>query len=371
MIWDVKIFLAKIKDGKGRDLYFPAKKSLLTTIRPDFGESFIPRSPGRPKLAAKYRMKMSGWLKEYFQFSRRDRIAAIVLVFLIVAVFFSPRLFSAFATHQPDNTDTNWATAIKRLEIKDSSSDNNHFAANDDEGRPEYEKPGINYPSKTKPTLFYFDPNTITSEDWKKLGIREKTIHTIQNYLSKGGHFRKPADVQRIYGLFPDEYERIAPYIRISEETKVNETPVAENKPVRPSGPHYTVIEINTADTTAFITLPGIGSKLSARIVNFREKLGGFYSVNQVGETYGLPDSTFQKIKPYLKLENITIKKININTVSVDDLKAHPYIRYSLANPIIAYRKEHGPFTTIEDIKKILAVTDETFRKISPYLTVQ
>ena len=104
------------------------------------------------------------------------------------------------------------------------------------------------------------------------------------------------------------------------------------------------VIDINTADTSAFISLPGIGSKLAARIVNFRDKLGGFYSIDQVGETFGLPDSTFQKIKQYLKLENTSIKKININTATVDELKAHPYIKYSVANPIIAYRNEHGPF---------------------------
>jgi competence ComEA-like helix-hairpin-helix protein len=99
--------------------------------------------------------------------------------------------------------------------------------------------------------------------------------------------------------------------------------------------------------------------------------LGGFYSVTQVGETFGLPDSTFQKIKQYLKLENTSIKKININKTTVDELKAHPYIKYSLANPIIAYRNEHGEFAKLEDIKKIMAVTDDVYNKIAPYLTTQ
>ena len=83
-----------------------------------------------------------------------------------------------------------------------------------------------------------------------------------------------------------------------------------------------------------------------------------------------MPDSTFQKIKQYLKLDNISVKKININTATIDDLKAHPYIKYSLANPIVAYRNEHGPFTKVEDIKNVMAVTDEIYKKIAPYLTL-
>ena len=91
----------------------------------------------------------------------------------------------------------------------------------------------------------------------------------------------------------------------------------------------------------------------------------------QVSETFGLPDSTFQKIKQYLKLENAVVRKININTATVDELKVHPYIRYSLANPIIAYRNEHGLFSKVEDIKKVMAVTDDIYNKIVAYLAVQ
>ncbi|MEI9944383.1 MAG: helix-hairpin-helix domain-containing protein [Chitinophagaceae bacterium] len=115
---------------------------------------------------------------------------------------------------------------------------------------------------------------------------------------------------------------------------------------------------------------PVSGAKLAARIVNFRDKLGGFYSIDQIKEIYGLPDSTFQKIKTYLKLNNEAIKKININTATIDELKAHPYIKYTIANPLIAYRNEHGPFSKVEDIKKVMAVTDEVYNKLSPYFTL-
>src|SRR4030095_9380470 len=189
------------------------------------------------------------------------------------------------------------------------------------------------------------DPNTISTSDWKRLGLREKTINTIQNYLTKGGHFYKPDDLQKIYGLHDDEYERLKPFIKIESNTsKTNDDFVSskskdEIQPTKIYAARYSIIDINTADTTAFISLPGIGSKLAVRIVTFREKLGGFYSVEQIGETYGLPDSTFQKIKQYLKLDNLSVKKININTATVDEMKAHPYIKFSIANPIVAYRK--------------------------------
>jgi competence ComEA-like helix-hairpin-helix protein len=208
--------------------------------------------------------------------------------------------------------------------------------------------------------------------------LRDKTIHTIQNYISKGGRFKKADDLQKIYGLHKNEYDRLAPYIKIESIESTNEyaggtsvkTATETNKPAIYTS-RYSIIDINTADTTGFISLPGIGSRLAARIVTFREKLGGFYSIDQVAETYGLPDSTFQKIKQYLKLENTTIKKININTATIDELKAHPYIKYSIANPIVAYRNEHGSFTKLEELKKVMAVKDDVYKKILPYLSLQ
>ena len=225
--------------------------------------------------------------------------------------------------------------------------------------------------------MFYFDPNSLSKNGWQKLGLRDKTIGIIQNYLAKGGHFKKPEDLQRIYGLHKDDYDRLVPYVKIETQSAENKNNAfsgtrkfSENKVDSWNALRYASIDINAADTADFINLPGIGSKLATRIVNFREKLGGFYTIEQVRETFGLPDSTFQKVKQYLKLENSSIRKININTANIDELKAHPYIRYNIANPIVAYRNEHGSFSSIEDLKKIMIITDEVYQKIAPYLTL-
>ena len=219
--------------------------------------------------------------------------------------------------------------------------------------------------------LFKFDPNTISEDEWKKLGVKEKTIATIKNYLSKGGKFRQPEDIQKIWGLREDQVSRLLPYVDIKEKVSGSQ-PKKEYVPVVFERKRSLVtVDINISDTTAWIALPGIGAKLSNRIVNFRDKLGGFYSIDQVAETFGLPDSVFQKIKPGLILTNKNLKQININTATLDELKQHPYIRYNLANLIIQYRAQHGNFSSVADIKKIMTVTDEIYNKLSAYLVVE
>jgi competence protein ComEA len=129
-------------------------------------------------------------------------------------------------------------------------------------------------------------------------------------------------------------------------------------------------IDINKADTTVWISLPGIGSKLANRIVNYREKLHGFISVEQVAEVYGLPDSVFQNIKPLLFVSENSIEKVNINTASKEELKS-PYINYNLANIIYQFRIQHGAYQSLEDLKKIMLIDEALYSKITPYLSVK
>lgn len=323
-------------------------------------------------------MKWKEFVTDYLSFTRRDRIGIILILIVVLTVFFLPKVFSYIGNSKPTTADTAWMVVMKRLEQKEVGNEQQYNKYKDDNNSAyQYDRPAKNYTSKSKGGLFIFDPNSLSAEGWQKLGLRDKTISTIQNYLSKGGKFRKPEDLQRIYGLFPNEFERISPFIKIEStvETKNNkdftDKPQVENPAAKTYTPRYSTVDINSADTSSLIALPGIGSKLAIRIINFRDKLGGFYSVNQVGETFGLPDSAFQKLKQYLKLENTSIKKININNASVDELKIHPYIKYSLANTIVAYRNAHGLFDNVESIKKVMAVTDEVYSKIAPYLMTQ
>lgn len=217
--------------------------------------------------------------------------------------------------------------------------------------------------------LFVFDPNLATVADWLRLGLSEKTAATIDRYRKKGGRFYKKEDLQRIWGLPKGFYDRVKDFIDIPprEEKKY---PVYEKTEYVRSERSPKIIQVNNADSVAFEALPGIGPKLSARIVGFREKLGGFYTVDQIGETYGLPDSTFQEIRPFLTIDASAIRTININTATKDELRSHPYIKWNLANAIVAYRTQHGNFQSVEDLKKIAVIDEKTYEKVTRYLRI-
>jgi competence protein ComEA len=318
-----------------------------------------------------------GWkefAKDYLTFTRKERIGLLIIIIIVPGIWIFPGLVSR-GRSKPIPGDTSWIIAAKKLQHEESYSQNDSKKGDENINELVYEKPVTGYAAGLKTELFYFDPNSLSFEGWKRLGMREKTITTIQKYTSKGGHFYKAEDLKRIYGIHPDEYARLEPYIKI--ETANNQKSLNESytkkefsKPVN-NYPKYDLVDVNAADTSAFIALPGIGSKLAARIVNFRDKLGGFYSIGQVSETYGLPDSVFQKIKSYLRLENNSVKKININTATKDEMKSHPYLRWNLANAIVEYRNQHGNYSSPDDLKKITAITEEIFAKIRPYVLVE
>jgi competence protein ComEA len=310
------------------------------------------------------------FLTGYLSFTRKERTGIIVLVSIILICSVIPLWYSLFAKTKKNGSDE-YKNEMAALTLKQQDSSRRYATKNYDEDRyPHYRDPQNRY-TPNKGELFYFDPNTITANDWKRLGLRDKTIATIQNYLSKGGHFYKPEDIGKIWGLHPDEVERLLPYITIKETEKEKpaySTSFYEKKEYKKE---RITVNINTGDTAAFIALPGIGSKLANRIINYRNKLGGFYTTEQVAETFGLPDSTFQKIKDRLIIDTTAIRRLNINIVSLDELKQHPYIRYHLANAIIQYRTQHGNFSNPEDIKKIMLVTEEIYTKLAPYLIVE
>jgi competence protein ComEA len=315
------------------------------------------------------------WVKEYFSFTKKERNAIIILGSLALLFSLLPTLFPFLVKSDIELVvDTAAQRELAALEILPDKNEQSTASYSDaDLYQPKESRFEKYRREKTTGELFAFDPNAATVEEWKRLGLRDKTIQTILKYRSKGGKFYKPADLQRIYGLHTDEYERLEPYIQIETTVK----PVAQSAIVSPEiktgKKEYSaaVVDINDADTATWKQLKGIGSAYAKRIVNFRTKLGGFVSVDQVAETYGLPDSVFQKVKQQLRLNNSSVNQIDINNSTLDELKAHPYIAFSVANAIVQYRNQHGKFSLVTDLQKIGAIDGSLFRKISPYLTVK
>jgi competence protein ComEA len=297
-------------------------------------------------------MAKNGFAKEYFSFTKKDRIAAFIIAGLMLIIYLLPSLLPA------RSSDLIVADSLF-LQPADSVLAAQANSWSDKEEPSSYEKQDV--------SVFNFDPNTLSATGWSSLGLRPKTISTIQNYLSKGGRFRKAEDLAKIWGLPPGFYERVKDHIVITKAEDAAPKQFTNNYQSYNRTREPEVISANHADSISFTALRGIGEKLAGRIIAFREKLGGFYSVEQIGETYGLPDSTFQKIKPQLNVDGV-VKKININSATKEQLKDHPYFRWKLANTIVEYRNQHGNFTSIEDLKKIVLVDEKTFEKIRHYL---
>lgn len=219
--------------------------------------------------------------------------------------------------------------------------------------------------SKPLPPAFDFDPNTATGETFENLGLKTNTIRSILNYREKGGQFRKAEDFKKIYTLPDSVYQHLKANIQI-----VQKPTYSPKKNYAPKS--YQKIDINTASLEDFQQFRGIGPSYAKRILKMREGLGGFLNVQQVGELYKLPDSTFQVMLPYLECAAVSVDKININTATVDELKAHPYLRWFHAKAIVRYRETEGLWKSV-DLVQILTEFDDgkgTFKKIKPYLTI-
>ncbi|HWI93927.1 MAG TPA: helix-hairpin-helix domain-containing protein [Flavisolibacter sp.] len=311
-------------------------------------------------------MQIKKAIRSYLTYGSRDRLGVVAVISLIGIIYSFPYLFAKKNEPFPAKQTSVLVKAMDTLVAKQQS---NYYAKKFDENDNDYQYQPSQTKSFAKGELFQFDPNTLSVEGWQKLGLSEKTSKTIDKYRSKGGKFYKPEDIKKIWGMPGGFYERVKDYIAIAaDQNKYRQNNFEKPTYTKPEK-KVLVVNINDADTSAFIALPGIGSKLASRIVNFRDKLGGFYSIEQVGETYGLPDSTFQKIKASLQLSG-SVKKLNVNTATKDEFKTHPYIKWNLANAIVEYRNRHGAFKSLDELKNIALINEAMFQKILHYLSL-
>ena len=263
---------------------------------------------------------------------------------------------------------------MAKIEVKES----NKKEAFNDRYANKYEKyDSDNTPSKPI-KLAPFDPNQASEAQLEELGIAKWMAKRIINYRTKGGQFRKKEDLQRIYDFPADLYTKLEPYITLPEKhtsggfapfpkPEVNsEVKTATIAPAKESFKPV-AFDLNRADTNDLKKLKGIGSKLSARIIKYRDMVGGFYSENQVKEVFGLDSIVVDEILKFATIKNPSLKKIKINEVTAEEFK-HYYIRPYIAKSVIAYRLQHGNFTSKKDFEPIKLLDAKTLDKIFPYL---
>jgi competence protein ComEA len=216
-----------------------------------------------------------------------------------------------------------------------------------------------------KGELFYFDPNRISAEDLRRLGMSTKLSETLLNYRLHGGKFYRKEDLKKIYGMSIGVYERLAPYISIPEPKSLR---VSAGSPASAILTWH--VDINQADSATMTKLHGIGPVLSSRIVRYRSLLGGFYCTGQLKEVYGLSDSLFSIIQPAIYADTAAVKKINLNLASERELARHPYIGKFTARGIIRYRSKVQKITCLDELKINGLVSDVDFERLKKYLTI-
>lgn len=224
------------------------------------------------------------------------------------------------------------------------------------------------------PVIKPFDPNALDAQGWAALGLKPYLAERAVKYRTKVAPFRIKRDLLKVYG-FPERlYERLAPFILLpdtlatSPQVAANENKITDKQERGYAFKQPQKFDLNTADTAQLIALKGIGAVTAARIIKYREALGGFHSLEQLNEVYAITPEALASLAAYATLVPDSHRKIPVNTADAETLKKHPYIGYKLAEVIVNYRNRHGAYKSSEDLKKIRILTPETLEKLLPYL---
>ena len=194
---------------------------------------------------------------------------------------------------------------------------------------------------RRKVESFRFDPNTVSIEDLQRLGFSEKQAISIDNYRLKGGRFRRKEDFAKSFVVADSVYQRLAPYIDIPK------------------------IDINSADSTLLVSLPGIGAYFASKIIEYRERLGGYSYKEQLLDIYHFDRDKLNQIGDLIKVG--PNKPFPLWTASEEELKSHPYIgSYRAARSIILYRENHSPEEcTVDGLIKAGILSQDSGEKLS------
>ncbi len=300
---------------------------------------------------------MKKTLLQFLDFSKKERTGIYVLLFVSTCTWVLPVFFSN------DNIDLSSAEiTILDAKIKTLQNDSfTHFRSNIVESHPELNETTL----VEEHALFNFDPNKIGVQEWIKLGVKEKTAQTILKYVRAGGRFRDKHDLKKIFGLSPGQVERLMPYVVFSEVIEG----VRDKQVYREKQFEQLPVELNTADSNKLMLAPGIGQKLSARIIKYRDRLGGFVSMSQLSEVYGITDSLLTALQPiwFVGLSP-NIRKLNVNSIDLEELRKHPYVSFSMSKLIIAYRNSHSRINDTQEMYSIAGIDREKLNKLVPYL---
>lgn len=306
--------------------------------------------------------------KDFFYFSRAEKQGIIVLAVLIAIVILAGSGLSIYRKQKepvyPENPEEEYDRFIASLKERDSiEAQRRSYAQNN--GRRSTPRQAI--------ILSSFDPNTTDSVTFCRMGLQPWLARNILSYRAKGGRFRTPEDFRKMYGLSEEQYTALLPYIHISDEFRKKDTIRMFNGQThhtldtitRPfKYPEGTTIGLNAADTTELKKIPGIGSGIAKRIVNYRYRLGGFYRISQLQEI----NLNAGELSKWFTVNDGETKRMNLNKASIERLRAHPYFNFYQAKVIVEYRKKKGDLKRLEQLAFYDEFADADLERMKHYV---
>ena len=284
-------------------------------------------------------------LRKWFTFSKGERVAIITILaailILILACLFRPsrKSLSDASLHNLDSL-----LALRQAAIEAQQQQQAERPQEVAELHP-----------------FPFNPNTLTEEEWKQMGLTDRQIRNIMNYRAKGGKFYSKNDLGKLYTISEEEFAQLEPFIVLPEVSRVasgkstskkqEELTGEEPKPTKKAIP---IVDLNTVDSTTLVELPQIGGYMSSRIIEFREKLGGFVNMEQLRDVKGMDSTRFATIQPYIIIGEVEIQKVDVNRADFKTLVHHPYLNYEQVKRIFNQREKRGMIKNWAQLEALL-----------------
>ena len=284
-----------------------------------------------------------------FVISKRSKRGLLVLILASLGLIFFPRVYMFFQKEEAFVINSEQIAEFERTHKKFKKRNYSNYYSK----KKKYKAPD----SK-------FNPNTYTLSDWMNLGLSEKQSVVVLKFTSRGIYSEE--DLKRIF-VIPDVlFELIRDSVVYPE--RFQNSPNQES--FKKQAKQITLINLNTADTTEFMKIYGIGAFYAKQIIRYREKLGGYFTKEQLFEVWKMTNEAYDKIKDHVFISEKDVKRININSVTIEELKVHPYLKWNQANSIVKMRIQRNGFKNIEEIKESVLIDSETYEKLFPYLSL-
>ncbi|MGO4770769.1 ComEA family DNA-binding protein [Flavobacterium sp. W22_SRS_FK3] len=220
-----------------------------------------------------------------------------------------------------------------------------------------------------KPKVYLFNPNFISDYKGYKLGMSIQEIDRLFAYRKENKYVNSPEEFQKVTKISDSLLNVISPYFKFpnwAQNKKTFKTYTAKSFSKKEN---FTVLDINEASKEDFMKINGVGEGLSTRILNQKESLEAFVSMEQMSDVWGLSSEVIDELKKHFRvLSSPKIKKIPINDASLKELALFPYFRYALAKQIVTYRSMNGDIRNIEDLINIKGFPVEKANIIGLYL---